>query len=92
MTLDLQNVTSHRLSAVPLALFYPISDMRKISQTKLFTEVEITEYLQLALLGYQYTSATVTDFMTTIQTTDFCKFGRFSNIADGITYKITLSF
>ena len=88
----MQNVISHKLSAVPLPLFYPNGDMRKISKSKLLKEVEITEYSQLPLLRYQYTSATVIDFMATIQPTDFSKFERFSNVADGITYKITLSF
>ena len=88
----MQNVISHKLSAVLLALFYPIGDMGKISKSKLLKEVEITEYSQLALLGYQCTSATVTDFMATIQPIDFCKFENFSNVADGTTYKITLSF
>ena len=55
-------------------------------------EVEITKYSQLPLLGYQYTSATAIDFMATIQSSDFSKFERFSNVADGITHKITLSF
>ena len=30
--------------------------------------------------------------MATIQPTDFRKFEKFSNVADGITYKITLNF
>ena len=48
-------------------------------------EVEITEYSKLPLLGYQYASGTVIDFMATIQPTDFSKVERFSNVADGIT-------
>ena len=88
----MQNVISYKLSAVPLPLFYPNGDMRKISKSRLLKEVEISEYSQRLLLGYQYTSATVIDFMTTIQPTDFSKFERFSTVGDGITYKITLSF
>ena len=88
----MQNVISQKLTAVPLALCYLNGDIRKISKGKLLKEVEITEYSQLPLLGYQYTSATNIDFMATMQLTDFSKFERFSNVADGITYKITLSF
>ena len=66
--------------------------MRKISKSKLLKEVEITEYSQLPLLRYQYISATVIDFMATIQPTEFSKFERFSNVADRIAYNITLSF
>ena len=66
--------------------------MRKTSKSKLLKEVEITEYSKLPLLGYQYASATVIDFMATIQSTDFSKSERFSNVADGITYKIISSF
>ena len=88
----MQNVISHKLSAVSLALFYPNGYMRKTSKNKLLKEVEITEYSKLPLLGYQYASTTVIDFMATIQLTDFTKFERFSNVADGITYKIVSSF
>ena len=66
--------------------------MRKISKSKLLKEAEITEYSQLPLLVYQYTSATGIDFMATIQPTDFRKFEKVFNVADGITYKITLNF
>ena len=90
--MDLQNVISHKFSAVSLALFYPNGDMRKTSKSRLLKEVEITEYSKLTLLGYQYVSATAIDFMTIIQPTEFSKFERFSNVADGITYKIISNF
>ena len=66
--------------------------MRKTSKRKLLKEAEITEYSKLPLLGYQYTSGTVIDFMATIQPTNFSKFERFSNMAHGIIYKIISSF
>ena len=66
--------------------------MRKTSKSKLLKEVEITEYSKLSLLGYQYASGTLTDFMAIIQSTDFSKFERFFNIADRITCKIISSF
>ena len=47
--IDLQNVLSHELSAVPLALFDPYGDMKKTSKSKLLKEAEITEYSQLTL-------------------------------------------
>ena len=47
-------------------------------------EVEITEYPKLNWLGYHYARATVIDFMAQVQPTDFSKFERFSNVADGI--------
>ena len=90
--IDLQNVLSHELSAVPLALFYPNGDIRKTSKSKLLKEIEITEYSQLPLLECQYASSTVIDFMATIQSTDFSKFERFSNVADGINSKMIESF
>ena len=90
--IDFQNVLSHERSAVPLALFYPNGNMRKTSKSKLLKEIEITEYSQLPLLGYQYASATVICFMATIKSTNFSKFERFSNVADGITSKIISSF
>ena len=72
--IDLQNVILHELSTVSSALFYPNGDMTKTSKRKLLKEIEITEYSQLTLLGYQYVSATVIDFMATIKSTDFSKF------------------
>ena len=66
--------------------------MRKTSKSKLLKEVQIAEYLKLHLLGYHYTSATVIDFMATIQPTEFSKFERFSSVAERIAYKIILSF
>ena len=75
-----------------MVLFYPNGEMRKTSKRKLLKEAEITEYSKLPLLGYQYASGTVIDFMATIQPTNFSKFERFSNMADGIIYKIISSF
>ena len=48
--------------------------MRKTLKSKVLKEIEITEYLQLLLLGYQYASATFIDFMGTIKSADFRKF------------------
>lgn len=87
----MQNI-SHKLVAVSLALFYRNGDLRKTSTSKLLKDVEITEASKLPLLGYQYASAIVIDFMTTMQPTDFSKFERSSNVAYGITYKIISSF
>ena len=81
-----------KLSVVSLVLFYPKGDIRKISKTKLLKEVEITESSKLPFSGYQHASATVIDFMATIQPTDFSNFERFSNVANGITFKIISSF
>ena len=66
--------------------------MRKTSTSKLLKDVEIIEASKLPLLEYQYASAIVIDFMTTMQPTDFSKFERSSNVAYGITYKIISSF
>ena len=88
----MQNVISHKLSALSVALFYPNGDTRKTSKSKLLKEVEITEYSKLPLLIYQHASATGIDFMATIQPVGFTIFERFSNVADGITYKIISSF
>ena len=65
--------------------------MRKTA-SKLLKDVEIIEASKLPLLEYQYASAIVIDFMTTMQPTDFSKFERSSNVAYGITYKIISSF
>ena len=48
--------------------------MRKTLKSKVLKEIEITEYPQLLLLGYQYASATFIDFMGTIKSADFRKF------------------
>ena len=90
--IDLQHVLSHELSAVPLALFYPNGEMRKTSKSKLLKQIEIAQLSQQSLTEYQYTSATIIDFMATIQSIDYSKFERFSNVADGITSKILSSF
>ena len=66
--------------------------MKKTSKSKLLKEAEITEYSKLPLLGYQYASATVINFMATIQPTEFSKFEWFSNVVDEIIYKIMPSF
>ena len=72
--IDLQNFLSQELSAVQLVFFYPDSNMRKTSKSKVLKEIEITEYPQLLLLGYQCASATFIDFMGTIKSADFRKF------------------
>ena len=59
----MQNVISHKLSALSLELFYPNDDMRRTSKSKLLKEVEIIEHSKLPLLGSQNASATVIDFM-----------------------------
>ena len=60
----MQNVISHKLSALSLELFCPNGDMRRTSKSKLLKEVEIIEHSKLPLLGSQNASATVIDFMT----------------------------
>ena len=88
---DLQNVLSHELCAVPLDLFYPNCAMRYSAKSKLLNEIEIKLCLLPSLMRNPDLGATVTDFITILESIDYSKFERFSNVADEISAKFLLS-
>ena len=55
-------------------------------------EIEIKKYSLPSLMGNPDLGATVTDFMAILQSTDYSKFERFSNVADEISTKLISSF
>ena len=89
---DMQNVLSHKLSAVPLALFYPNGAMRHTAKSNLLNETEIKRYSLPSLMGNSDLGATAIDFMAILQSIDHSKFEGFSNVADEISTKLHSSF
>ena len=73
-------------------LFYPDGVMRHTTKSNLLNEIKINKYLLPSLLGNPDLGATVTDFMAILQSIDYSKFERFSNVADKISTKFVASF
>ena len=66
--------------------------MRHTAKSNLLNEIEIKRYSLPSLLGNPDLGATVNDFMAILQSTDYCKFERFSNGADENSTKLLLNF
>ena len=64
-------------------LFYPDGVIRH-AKSNLLNEIEINQYLLPSLLRNPDLGVTVTDFMAILQSIDYSKFERFSNVADEI--------
>ena len=90
--IDVQIVLSSELCVVPLDLFYPNGAMRHTAKSNLLNEIEIKRYSLPFLMGNPDLGATATDFMAILQSIDYIKFEKFSNVADEISKKILSSF
>ena len=88
----MQNVLSHTFSVVPLALFYPNGAAKITVKSNLLNKIEIKRYSLPSLLGNPDPGATVIDFMAVLQSIDYSKFERFSNVADEISTKLLSNF
>ena len=88
----MQNVLSHTFSVVPLALFYPNDATRHTVKSNLLNKIESKRYSLPSLLGNPDPGATVIDFMAVLQSIDYSKFERFSNVADEISTKLLSNF
>ena len=88
----MQNVFSRELCTVPLDLFYPNGSMRRSAKSNLFNEIEIKKYSLPSLMRNPDLGATVADFMAILQSLDYSKFERFSNVADEISANFLSSF
>ena len=66
--------------------------MRHTAVTNLLNEIEINTYSLPSLMRNSDLSATATDFTAILDSIDFSKFGRFSNVADEIYAKLLWSF
>ena len=99
---DVQNVLSSELCAFSalctfypvnfVDLFYPDGVMRHSAKSNLLNMIETNKYLLPSLLGNPDLGATVNDFMALLQSIDYSKFKRFSNVADEISAKLLSSF
>ena len=69
-------------------LFYPDGVMRHSAKSNLLNMIETNKYLLPSLLGNPDLGATVNDFMALMQSIDYSKFKRFSNVADEISAKL----
>ena len=58
----------------------------------MLNEIEINKYLLPSLMGNPDLGATVTDFIAILQSIDYSKFERFSNVADEISTKLVSGF
>ena len=73
-------------------LFYPNGAMRHTAKSNMLNEIESNKYSLPSLMRNPDLGATVTDFMAILQSTDYNKFERFSNVADEIFTKLFSSF
>ena len=73
-------------------LFYPDGTVRYTVKSNLLNETEIRRYSLPSIMGNPVFSATVTDFMTILQSIDYKQFDRFSNVADEISINLLSSF
>ena len=58
----------------------------------MLNDIKINKYSLPSLMGNPDLGATVTDFIATLQSIDYSKFERFSNVADEISTKLLSSF
>ena len=73
-------------------LLYPDGAMRHTAKSNMLNENELNKYSLPSLMGNLDLGATLTDFMAILQSTDYSKFERFSNVADEISTKLLSSF
>ena len=73
---------------------YFLSDgaMRHTAKSNLLYKIKIKKYSLLPLMGNPNLSVTVTDFVAILQSIDYRKFERFSNVAEEISTKLLSSF
>ena len=98
----MQNVSSRKLCAFYtvstfyvvnfLDLFYADGAMRHTAKSNMLNEIEINKLSLPSLMGNPDPRATATDFMAILQSTDYSKFERFSNVADEISTKLVSGF
>ena len=66
--IDLKDVLSHELSALPLSLFHPTGEMRKTNKSQLLKELEnMTTSTETLVNENKEKSATIIDFMALVQ-------------------------
>ena len=73
-------------------LLYSDGAMRHTAKSNMLNENEMNKYSLPSLMGNPDLGATVTDFMAILQSIDYSKFERFSNVADEISTKLLSSF
>ena len=73
-------------------LFYPNGAMRHTAKSNLLNEIEIKRYLLPSLMGNTDLGTTVTDFMAILESIDYSKAERFSNLTDESSAKLLSSF
>ena len=66
--------------------------MRHTAKSNMLNDIKINKYSLPSLMGNLDLGATVTDFIATLQSIDYSKFERFSNVADEISTKLLSSF
>ena len=66
--------------------------MRHPAESNIVNEIEINKYSLLSLMVNTDLGATVTAFIAVLQSIDYSKFERFSNVADEISTKLLSSF
>ena len=66
--------------------------MRHTAKRNMLNEIEINKYSLPSLKENLYLGTTVTNFIAILQSIDYSKFKRFSNVADEISTKLLSSF
>ena len=83
---------SCELFVISLDMLNPNAAVRCTAISNLLNEIETKRYSLPYLMGNPDMGATVTDFMSTLQSIDYNKFESFSNVADEISAKLLWSF
>ena len=73
-------------------LLYSDGAMRHTAKSNMLNENEMNKYSLPSLMGNPDLGATVTDLMAILQSIDYSKFERLSNVADEISAKLLSSF
>ena len=88
---DVENVLYHEICAFCalctfylvnfVDLFYPDGAMRHTAKSNLLNEIKIKKYSLPSSMGNPDLGSTVNNFMEILQSIDYSKFERFSNVA-----------
>ena len=81
----MQDALPHKCNASAQALFYPKGTASHTGKSNLLSKNEIKRCLLPPLMGNPDIGVAVIDFMAILQSIDYNKFQRFSNVADEIS-------
>ena len=88
---DMKNLLSGKLRAVPLDLFNANGAMRHTAKSNLLSKIKIKRHLLPSLMGNLDLGTGVSDFLAMLESIHNTKFEGFSNVAEEIYTKLLSS-